>query len=124
MLYTSSYLAGVMWLCLRFSPLYPAADPSIVALDPVLCIVTIAVYIYGLVSPLYTSLALHDQLTRFLRTYLYVRTAGTVCLRVRALSKRARSPQIESSFRCSHTHTLAQRALPASRAGSASNATR
>ena len=63
MLYTSSYLAGVMWLCLRFSPLYPVSDPGVVSLDPVLCLVTIAVYIYGFVSPVYTSIVLNDQLT-------------------------------------------------------------
>lgn len=63
MLYTSSYLAGVMWLCLRFSPLYPASDPTIVALDPALCLASIAVYIYGMVSPIFTSLALDDELT-------------------------------------------------------------
>ena len=35
--YTSSYLAGVMWLSLRLSPLYPA---SLTPLDPALCAAT------------------------------------------------------------------------------------
>ena len=34
MLYTSSYLAGVMWLCLRFSPLYPLSSELVISLDP------------------------------------------------------------------------------------------
>ena len=37
MWYTSSYLAGVMWLSLRLSPLYPA---SLTPLDPALCAAT------------------------------------------------------------------------------------
>ena len=49
MLYTTSYLAGVMWLSLRLSPLYPAA---LTPLDPALCAATIAVYVFGFVSPL------------------------------------------------------------------------
>jgi len=62
MLYTTSYLAGVMWLSLRFSVLYPAAI-AYSPLDPALCLAGIATYIYGLVSPIAT-LALHrDALT-------------------------------------------------------------
>ena len=53
MWYTSSYLAGVMWLSLRLSPLYPA---SLTPLDPALCSATIAVYLYGFASPVRTVL--------------------------------------------------------------------
>lgn len=60
MLYTASYLAGVMWLSLRFSPLYPA---SLVPLDNLLCAVSILVYLYGLVSPAATLVYLREQLT-------------------------------------------------------------
>ncbi|EOD06748.1 hypothetical protein EMIHUDRAFT_218791 [Emiliania huxleyi CCMP1516] len=60
MLYTTSYLAGVMWLSLRFSPLYPA---SLVPLDNLLCAVSILVYLYGLVSPAATLVCLREQLT-------------------------------------------------------------
>ena len=60
MSYTSSYLAGVMWLCLRFSQVYPH---ELTALDPAFCLVTIAVYTYGLVSPVWTSLFLWEALT-------------------------------------------------------------
>ena len=60
MLYTTSYLAGVMWLSLRFSPLYPA---SLMPLDNPLCILSILVYLYGLVSPLATLTFLRDRLT-------------------------------------------------------------
>ena len=58
--YTSSYLAGVMWLSLRLSPLYPAA---LTPLDPALCAATIAVYVYGFVSPLRTVLVHWEELT-------------------------------------------------------------
>eukprot|EP00316_Scyphosphaera_apsteinii_P024223 CAMPEP_0119318666 /NCGR_PEP_ID=MMETSP1333-20130426/47099_1 /TAXON_ID=418940 /ORGANISM="Scyphosphaera apsteinii, Strain RCC1455" /LENGTH=321 /DNA_ID=CAMNT_0007324897 /DNA_START=8 /DNA_END=973 /DNA_ORIENTATION=+ len=60
MLYTTSFLAGVMWLSLRFSPLYPA---SLVPLDNPLCILSILMYLYGLVSPAATLAFLRDQLT-------------------------------------------------------------
>jgi hypothetical protein len=60
MLYTTSYLAGVMWLSLRFSPLYPAA---LVPLDNPLCILSILVYLYGLISPVATLAFLREQLT-------------------------------------------------------------
>ena len=55
MWYTSSYLAGVMWLSLRLSPLYPA---SLTPLDPALCSATIAVYLYGFASPVRTVLVI------------------------------------------------------------------
>ena len=55
MWYTSSYLAGVMWLSLRLSPLYPA---SLTSLDPALCSATIAVYLYGFASPVHTVLVI------------------------------------------------------------------
>ena len=58
--YTSSYLAGVMWLSLRLSPLYPAA---LTPLDPALCAATIAVYVFGFVSPLRTVLVHWEELT-------------------------------------------------------------
>lgn len=58
MLYTTSYLAGVMWLSLRFSPLYPA---SLVPLDNLLCAVSILSYLYGLVSPAATLVCLREQ---------------------------------------------------------------
>ena len=58
--YTSSYLAGVMWLSLRLSPLYPAA---LTPLDPALCAATIGVYVYGFVSPLRTVLVHWEELT-------------------------------------------------------------
>jgi len=60
MLYTTSYLAGVMWLSLRFSPLYPEA---LSLLDNPLCILSILMYLYGLVSPVATLVLLRDQLT-------------------------------------------------------------
>ena len=58
--YTSSYLAGVMWLSLRLSPLYPAA---LTPLDPALCAATIAVCVFGFVSPLRTVLVHWEELT-------------------------------------------------------------
>ena len=60
MLYTTSYLAGVMWLSLRFSPLYP---PALTPLDSLPLLASMACYVYGLVSPIYTMLFLHDALT-------------------------------------------------------------
>lgn len=60
MRYTSSYLAGALWLSLRFSPLYP---PLLTSLDPALCLLSIAVFIYGLAAPVYTALALWEELT-------------------------------------------------------------
>jgi len=60
MWYTSSYLAGVMWLSLRLSPLYPA---SLTPLDPALCAATIAVYVYGFASPVRTVLVHWEELT-------------------------------------------------------------
>ena len=59
MLYTTSYLAGVMFLSLRFSPLYPAA---LTALDPLPLISSMSMYVYGLVSPIYTIIAHRDAL--------------------------------------------------------------
>ena len=61
MRYTSSYLAGALWLSLRFSPLYPAA--ALAPLDPLLCLASIALYVYGLAAPLLTALLLRDELT-------------------------------------------------------------
>jgi hypothetical protein len=60
LLYTSSYLPSTLWLSLRFSPLYPVA---LAPFDPVLCIASISVYAYGLAAPLYTAVALWDELT-------------------------------------------------------------
>ena len=60
MFYTTSYLAGVMWLSLRFSVLYPAA---LAPLDPLLCVASMAVYVYGLVSPIDTLARHRDALT-------------------------------------------------------------
>lgn len=60
MFYTTSYLAGVMWLSLRFSPLYP---PALTPLDALPLLATMAVYIYGLVSPISTMLVHHEALT-------------------------------------------------------------
>ena len=60
MLYTTSYLGAVMWLSLRFSSLYPSL---LLPLDSVLCILSIAVYVYGLVSPIKTLLVDYDALT-------------------------------------------------------------
>ena len=60
LLYTSCYLAAVMWLTLRLSPLCPA---SLVPLDPALCVASIAVYIYGMVTPVRTVLDHWPELT-------------------------------------------------------------
>ena len=60
LLYTSGYLAGVMWLTLRLSPLCPA---SLVPLDPALCVISIAIYLYGMVSPVRTVLDHWSELT-------------------------------------------------------------
>ena len=61
MLYTAGYLTGVMWLSLRLSPLYPQA--VLAPLDPVLCLSTIAVYLYGFISPLMTIRLHWEDLT-------------------------------------------------------------
>jgi len=60
MTYTSTYLAGVMWLCLRFSSLYP---PSLVGLDPALGVASIASYVYGFYMPVRTTLVHWGELT-------------------------------------------------------------
>ena len=60
MTYTSTYLCGVMWLCLRFSSWYPAALTS---LDPALCVATIACYVYGLYMPVRTTIVHWEDLT-------------------------------------------------------------
>jgi len=60
MLYTSSYLAGVMWLSLRFSALYP---PSLALLDPPLCLALIVSLLYGFAQPIYTCFTHWDDLT-------------------------------------------------------------
>lgn len=60
LLYTSCYLAGVMWLTLRLSPLCPA---SLVPLDVPLCVASIAVYLYGMVGPVRTVLDHWPELT-------------------------------------------------------------
>ena len=61
MWYTSTYLAGVMWLSVRLSPLYPTEQ--LAPLDPALCAATIAVYAYGLYAPVRTVLVQWEQLT-------------------------------------------------------------
>ena len=58
--YTTSYLAGALWLSLRFSPLYPV---ELTPLDPPICVASVLCYTYGLAAPVYTALALWDQLT-------------------------------------------------------------
>jgi len=60
MLYTNTYLAGALWLSLRFSPLYP---PALEPLDAPLSAASIACYLYGLGAPVYTALRLWDELT-------------------------------------------------------------
>ena len=60
MLYTTSYLGGVMWLSLRFSSLYPAA---LTPFDALPLLGSIACYVYGLVAPVATMLFLRDELT-------------------------------------------------------------
>jgi hypothetical protein len=59
-LYTTAYLAAVVWLSCRFSPLYPA---GLAGLDAPLCVASACVYVYGLLSPLATLTRLHEQLT-------------------------------------------------------------
>lgn len=59
-LYTTAYLAAVVWLSCRFSPLYPA---GLAGLDAPLCVASACVYVYGLLSPLATLTLLHEQLT-------------------------------------------------------------
>lgn len=60
-LYCSSYLAGVMWLSLRFSPLYPTG--LLAPLDPALCAASITCYGYGLAGPVHTVGRHWDELT-------------------------------------------------------------
>ena len=61
MLYTAGYLTGVMWLSLRLSTLYPEA--ALAPLDPALCCSTIAIYLFGLISPLMTMRLHWEELT-------------------------------------------------------------
>ena len=56
----STYLAGALWLSLRFSPLYPSAFEP---LDAPLSLASIACYAFGLGAPVYTALRLWDELT-------------------------------------------------------------
>ena len=63
MAYTTSYLASVMWLSLRFSPLYPTALAADTTLDGALCVLSICCYVYGLASPCRTPLVDFERLT-------------------------------------------------------------
>ena len=60
MLYTNLYLAGALWLSLRFSSLYPF---GLTFFDPIFAVTSMAVFVYGLAAPMYTAVALRAELT-------------------------------------------------------------